>query len=150
MTMLDKNVRCWNCKNPWHECLGECLKYRVPYVSAPKEPNANDTLEKQFRELAFEVERLHVELMLKKEALNRLGRQLERNPEPLPVKELGWVKIHQNAPCWRCDKPTEWRNPYGKAEHRHCQLTPRIVRDRRLDSILDGLLNGSINPDDLL
>lgn len=77
--------------------------------------------------------------------------RLLSNLEPQPIKVIDWVKVHQSAPCWRCYRTTEWRNPNGAPEH-HLSNCPNLPGGMtfKLGKLFDGLLDGSINPDEYL
>lgn len=73
---------------------------------------------------------------------------------PYKPREVGWVKVYQAAPCIMCGHWTEWRNLSAKPEHRHSNCphfkTPLSKSKEKVSRILDGLVDGSINPEDLL
>ena len=88
------------------------------------------------------------QLELEKERLN-LKRLL--NPPVVILHLKTWAKVHQLAPCWRCGRNTEWRNPNGACEHLHsnCPSIPGGM-SFQLSQTIKGLLDGSIDPDDYL
>ena len=66
--------------------------------------------------------------------LNRL-----RHPAPVSVPVVKtWIKVPQNAPCWRCHRPTEWRNVNNAPEHLNsvCPGGARFEFNRILDSVI--------------
>jgi len=147
MSMLDKNVKCWNCKNPWHECLGKCFASRVPYVSTNANKKTAPTTLERFKALDLEIQSLTGQLILKQQELYHLSRQLAKELDPPSTKQLGYVMVHQIAPCRRCGKSTTWRAPDGIAEHRNCHA--QSANSRTLN-IMDGLMDGTIDPEGLL
>lgn len=148
--MRDSNIKCWSCKEPWHECLGSCYATREHYVSQAQleideTSQRLSLLDKQITKIKRDL----IELEASRASIaNHLATvKMQSNP---PIK-LGWVKVPQKATCWRCKRLTEWRNRHGAPEHKNgnCPDMPGGM-SFNLASIIDKLASGSMTPEELL
>ena len=87
-------------------------------------------------------------------AMRQLGLEKEKdtltqllNPPQVITRVLGWVKVGQSVPCWRCKRATEWRNPNAAPEHKNGNCP---YQESESTKLIRGLLNGDVDVDKLL